>query len=74
MKHVVVVDSDIDPHNPEDVEWAIATRFQGDKDLFIFKGVLGSSLDPSASKDRMTSKLGLDATKPSAEQKFDRVI
>lgn len=63
LKHLVVVDDDINIHNPEEVEWAIATRFQADRDMVIKKGK-GSSLDPSADEDRTTSKLGLDATIP----------
>ncbi|HKT17407.1 MAG TPA: UbiD family decarboxylase, partial [Stellaceae bacterium] len=35
LKHVVVVDDDIDVFDPTDVEWAIATRVQGDRDIMI---------------------------------------
>lgn len=63
LKHVVVVDDDVDIHNPEEVEWAIATRFQADRDLIIIKHARGSTLDPS-SKDGLMTKMGLDATKP----------
>lgn len=68
LKHVVVVDDDIDIHNPADVEWAIATRFQASNDLVVLLDQPGSSLDPSALhapgvKSR-TSKMGLDATIP----------
>lgn len=63
LKHVVVVDSDIDPDDMAQVEWAIATRFQADEDLVIIRNIRGSTLDPS-SKDGLTSKMGIDATKP----------
>jgi UbiD family decarboxylase len=63
LKHVVVVDPDIDPDNPVDVEWAIATRFQAGEDLILIRGVRGSTLDPS-SDDGITDKLGIDATAP----------
>ncbi len=63
LKHVIVVDSDVDPDNPWEVEWAIATRFQADKDLVIVRNARGSTLDPS-SEDGLTAKMGLDATKP----------
>jgi len=63
LKHVIVVDPDIDPDDPLQVEWAIATRFQADEDLVIIKNVRGSTLDPS-SRDGLTTKMGLDATKP----------
>ena len=45
MKHVWIVDSDMDITNPQSVEWAMATRFQGDKGLVVKTGVKGSSLD-----------------------------
>jgi len=65
LKHVVVVDTDIDVYDPSDVEWALATRFQGDKDLVIIKNARGSTLDPSADQESgLTTKLGFDATKP----------
>lgn len=63
LKMVIVVDSDIDPDNWEEVDWSLATRFQADKDLIIIKGARGSTLDPSA-KDGLTAKMGIDATKP----------
>ncbi len=73
LKHVVVVDPDVDPDNPYEVEWAIATRFQAHKDLVIINNARGSSLDPSA-EDGLTSKVGIDATAPIAErEKFQRV-
>jgi UbiD family decarboxylase len=68
LKHVVVVDRDIDPFNPAMVEWAIATRFQADVDLVVLKDQPGSSLDPSGyqtpGRKALTAKMGLDATIP----------
>ncbi|HSB56819.1 MAG TPA: UbiD family decarboxylase [Nitrosopumilaceae archaeon] len=65
LKMVTVVDEDIDPSNAVSVEYALATRFQADKDLFIIKNVRGSSLDPSSDqKNLLTAKLGIDATRP----------
>lgn len=65
LKHVLIVDDDIDIHNPLDVEWAIATRFQVKEGLVVKPHEKGSSLDPSANPyTRDTSKMGLDATKP----------
>lgn len=64
LKHVTVVDDDIDPSDPVAVEYAIATRFQADKDLVMLSKVRGSSLDPSSDqKNLLTTKMGLDATK-----------
>jgi 2,5-furandicarboxylate decarboxylase 1 len=64
-KHVFVVDKDIDIYNPLEVEWAMATRFQGDRDLVIQQKEQGSSLDPSAEPEtHLTTKMGFDLTKP----------
>jgi UbiD family decarboxylase len=69
MKHVFVVDDDIDIHNPNEIEWAMATRFQGDKDLVIKPKEKGSSLDPSSDLEtRETCKLGFDLTIPSDKE------
>jgi anhydromevalonate phosphate decarboxylase len=68
MKHVVIVDEDVDIYSPNAIEWAIATRFQGDTDLIIKPDQSGSSLDPSgkheAGKKTLTTKIGVDATIP----------
>ncbi|HEX9262206.1 MAG TPA: UbiD family decarboxylase [Candidatus Bathyarchaeia archaeon] len=68
LKHCVVVDEDIDIYDPHDVEWAIATRFQADKNSVVLSNQSGSSLDPSGDltegKKATTSKAGLDATAP----------
>jgi len=65
LKHVIVVDDDIDINTPAEVEWAFATRFQGDRGLVVKSGEVGSSLDPSADPEtRKTTKVGFDATKP----------
>ncbi|MEM3022135.1 MAG: UbiD family decarboxylase, partial [Candidatus Bathyarchaeia archaeon] len=56
--------------DPTAVEWAIATRFQGDRDLVIIRGARGSSLDPSADQEGLTTtKLGFDATRPLSKPK-----
>ena len=79
LKHVVVVDTDVDYTDSADVEWAIATRFQADRDLVTLTDQPGSSLDPSASQNpgakARTAKMGLDATAPLGEARgeFERV-
>jgi UbiD family decarboxylase len=66
MKRVVVVDHDIDIFNDRQVNWAIATRCQPDRDIVIITNARGSDLDPSTREDGNTSKWGVDATaKPS---------
>jgi 2,5-furandicarboxylate decarboxylase 1 len=79
LKHIVVVDVDVDIYDSADVEWAIATRFQADLDLVILTDQPGSSLDPSAShtpgQKTRTAKMGLDATAPLGEARrgYERV-
>ncbi|MFQ6013468.1 MAG: UbiD family decarboxylase [Thermoplasmata archaeon] len=70
MKRVVVVDEDIDIYDDRDVEWALATRFQADRDLVVIEGAKGSSIDPSAGET--TAKMGLDATKPLGRPEFEK--
>jgi UbiD family decarboxylase len=65
MKHVFIVDSDINIEDPNEIEWAMATRFQGDKDMVVKTKEKGSSLDPSSDMaTRETTKVGFDLTKP----------
>ncbi len=72
MKHVWIVDSDIDVTDPQSVEWAMATRFQGDSGLVVKTGVKGSSLDPSSNPEtRETVKVGFDCTIPLNRDKAD---
>ena len=72
LKHVIVVDCDIDIYSTEDVEYAIATRFQADRDLLLITNIRGSSLDPSA-RDNITAKLGIDATFKGDREKYRRI-
>jgi UbiD family decarboxylase len=62
LKHVIVVDEDINPADPEEVEYAIATRVSGDRDVMVISGVRGSSLDPCQLEDGTNVKVGVDAT------------
>ena len=64
-KHVFIVDKDINIYDPLSVEWAMATRFQGDTRMIVKDKEPGSSLDPSAEPGtKMTTKIGFDLTKP----------
>jgi len=66
MKRVVVVDHDVDVFNDRQVNWALATRCQPDRDITIITNARGSDLDPSTREDGYTAKWGVDATaKPS---------
>ncbi|MDW0233071.1 MAG: UbiD family decarboxylase [Nitrososphaeraceae archaeon] len=63
LKIAIVVDDDIDPTNPIEVEYAISTRCQADKDLVAISNSKGSSLDPSSDQNNLlTTKMGIDAT------------
>ncbi|MDP2936726.1 MAG: UbiD family decarboxylase [Dehalococcoidia bacterium] len=74
MKNVTVVDEDIDPYNPTEVEWALATRVQPHRDVEIIKEVTGIHLDPSLPlHERLTghsrtSKMIIDATRHDAKE------
>jgi UbiD family decarboxylase len=61
MKHVVVVDSDIDVRNDAEVEWALSTRFRADRDLVVAEGFPGFYSDPTVIGGTI-AKVGLDAT------------
>lgn len=69
LKHIVVVDEDIDPADPVDVEYAVATRVRGDRDLMVITGVRGSSLDPTICEDHTNVKVGVDATMVMGQEK-----
>ena len=68
LKHVVVVDDDIDVFDPTKVEWAIATRVQGDKDVMVVSNARAKPLDPSLPQGYGVvptgAKVGIDATIP----------
>ena len=80
LKHVVVVDDDIDVWNPIDVEWAIATRVQADRDVMIVTNARGKPLDPSLAPVPVgqvptTAKVGIDATIPEGvpHERYERI-
>jgi 2,5-furandicarboxylate decarboxylase 1 len=80
LKHVVVVDDDIDVFDPTDVEWAIATRVQGDRDIMIITEARGKPLDPSLAPRPpgvvpTTAKVGIDATISEGipRERFERI-
>ena len=61
LKHIIAVDSDVDIFDEKQVLWALATRFQADRDLFVVPGLPANLLDPSM-EGNVGAKLGLDAT------------
>lgn len=79
MKHVVVVDDDIDVFDPVEVEWAIATRVQADRDVVIVSDARSKPLDPSlpptVGRIPTTAKCGVDATVPEdvPRERYERI-
>jgi UbiD family decarboxylase len=79
LKHVVVVDDDIDVNDPAEVEWAIATRVQGDKDIMIVSNARAKPLDPSLPQGfgvvPTGAKIGIDATIPEGipKEHYERI-
>jgi UbiD family decarboxylase len=64
VKHVFVVDDDVDVFSDEQIDWALATRFQADRDFVMASGFRCVPLDPSLQGSRTGAKGGFDCTKP----------
>jgi UbiD family decarboxylase len=64
VKHVFVVDPDIDIFSDEQMDWALATRFQADRDLVVMDGMRSVPIDPSLMGRRVGAKVGFDLTWP----------
>ena len=64
VKNVFVVDPDIDITSDEQMDWAMATRFQPDRDLIVLSGMRTLPLDPSITSGRVGAKAGFDLTWP----------
>ncbi|HWH80203.1 MAG TPA: UbiD family decarboxylase domain-containing protein, partial [Candidatus Binatus sp.] len=81
IKHVTIVDDDIDVFDPVDVEWAVATRVQADRDVVIISNARSKPLDPSLplpmhGKVPTTAKMGIDATIPEniPAERYKRIV
>jgi 2,5-furandicarboxylate decarboxylase 1 len=72
VKLVTVVDDDVDIRNPREVSWALATRFQPDRDTVILSGMEGYVIDPSCVGSGFGSRMGMDATRGSGPE-FDKI-
>jgi UbiD family decarboxylase len=64
VKHAFVVDPDIDVFSDEQIDWALATRFQADRDLVVQSGFRTLPLDPSLEGAKTGAKAGFDLTLP----------
>ena len=81
IKHVTIVDDDIDVFDATDVEWAVATRVQADRDVLIVSNARSKPLDPSlppptTGKIPTTAKMGIDATIPEnvPRNRYNRIV
>jgi 2,5-furandicarboxylate decarboxylase 1 len=79
IKHVIVTDDDIDIFDPVDLEWAVATRVQADRDVIIVSGARSKPLDPSLPPTQgipTTAKMGIDATIPEnvPRERYRRIV
>ncbi|MDA8189191.1 MAG: UbiD family decarboxylase [Dehalococcoidales bacterium] len=74
VKHVIVVDDDIDVRDPLQMEWVLATRVQADRDVLILPGMASQHLDPSqpAHPSGLGCKMAIDATIPYGHD-YDKV-
>jgi 2,5-furandicarboxylate decarboxylase 1 len=72
LKHVVVVNDDVNIFDSDDVEWAVATRVQASEDIFIVPGAKGSPLESSHNLRGVTDKMGIDATYPLGKEELFR--
>ena len=64
LKHVYIFDEDIDVRDERQIEWAMGTRFQADKDIMLLQGLVGMTMDPSLEGKRTGAKAGFDCTRP----------
>jgi 2,5-furandicarboxylate decarboxylase 1 len=75
VKHVIVVDDDVDIFDTDDVMWAVATRVRPDRDIFFIPGVKGAILDPTSDPENFTvTKMGIDATRPAGRDYAERLV
>jgi UbiD family decarboxylase len=64
VKHVFVVDDDVDVFSEEQMEWAMATRFRAASDIVIATGYPGFYMDPTRDENGLVDKAGFDLTAP----------
>jgi 2,5-furandicarboxylate decarboxylase 1 len=64
VKNVFVVDPDVDIFSDQQMDWALATRFQADRDLVVMEGMRALPLDPSLDGKKTGAKAGFDLTWP----------
>jgi 4-hydroxy-3-polyprenylbenzoate decarboxylase len=73
-KMFVVVDSDVNVHDTDDVIWALTTRADPARDTVIINNAPTDTLDPASPLVNLGSKLGIDATAKTREEGYTREI
>ena len=79
IKNVILVDTDIDPRDADQLLWALAMRVNPERDVDVIKEVVGVNLDPSLPPDERssgrnrTSKMIIDATEPTKKAGFPEI-
>ena len=64
VKHVYVTDDDVDIRSHDQMEWAMSTRFQADRDIIVLPNMREMPMDPSTTVRGMGAKAGFDLTFP----------
>ncbi len=62
VKHVFVTDDDVDIRSHDQMEWAMSTRFQADRDIVVLQNMKEMHMDPSCAVRGIGSKAGFDLT------------
>ncbi|MGB5091407.1 MAG: menaquinone biosynthesis decarboxylase [Nitrososphaeraceae archaeon] len=73
-KILIVVDEDVSVHDINDVIWAVTTRSDPKRDTMLIENVPTDSLDPASPLLNLGSKMGIDATKKTKEEGFERPV
>jgi len=73
-KVLIVVDEDVSVHDLNDVIWAVTTRSDPKRDTMLIENAPTDSLDPASPLLNLGSKMGIDATKKTKEEGFERPV
>jgi 2,5-furandicarboxylate decarboxylase 1 len=74
IKNVIVVDDDVDIHNPADVLWAVSNRVEPRQDIFTVPNAQGHELDPGSDETGVQTKMGIDATLTKEKRHLKKVV
>jgi UbiD family decarboxylase len=74
LKHVYIVDEDVDPFSNDEMEWAMANRFRADRDLVLSSAQMAFPMDVMAGPERLTTKAGFDLTHPLARDGVEAIV